>query len=479
MSTLRSIGALIGGEIVVGGGRATRPVINPATGDVLGQLTLVTKEDLADAAERAAAGFAEWSAKTAIFRSGVLRTVASAMRRDATQMAQMLTQEQGKTIKEAAGEVAGAAELFDWLAEEGKRLYGRVVPSRVPEIQQTVLLEPIGPVAAFSPWNYPLALAARKVAHALAAGCSVVIKPAEEAPSAVLHLAALCIAAGVPANAIQVVFGEPAMVSETLIEAPQIRKISFTGSVPVGRHLAQLAGRALKKVTFELGGHSPVIVMDDADLERAVAQSVASKFRNAGQICIAPTRFFVHDAIFDAFVSRFTAQAEALRVENGMLDTSQMGPLAHERRLDAMEDLARDAVKVGAKVATGMVERKNDKGFFWKPTVLTDVPFNARILHEEPFGPIAPFVRFTSLEQAIKLANDVQFGLAGYAFTRSLKHARDIRDGIKVGALGMNTYNVTAPEMPFLGIKDSGLGVAQGKEGLLDHMNIKSYFQAD
>lgn len=479
MSTLKSIGALIGGETVTGGGRATRAVINPATGDVLAQLTLVSKEDLADAAERAAAGFVEWSAKTPIVRSGVLRSVADAMRRDASQVARMLTEEQGKTLKEASGEVAGAAELFDWLAEEGKRLYGRVVPSRVQEIQQMVLLEPIGPVAAFSPWNYPLALAARKVAHALAAGCSVVIKPAEEAPSAVLHLARLCLAAGVPANAIQVVFGEPALVSETLIQSPHIRKVSFTGSVPVGRHLAQLAGRALKKVTFELGGHSPVIVMDDADLDRAVAQSVASKFRNAGQICIAPTRFFVHDAIFDAFVNRFSTQAEALRVEDGVLDTSQMGPLAHERRLDAMEDLAQDAVAAGARVVTGMVERARAKGFFWKPTVLTDVPLNAKILHEEPFGPIAPFVRFSSMEEAIKLANDVQFGLAGYAFTRSLKSAREIRDGIKVGALGMNTYNVTAPEMPFLGINDSGLGVAQGREGLLDHMNIKSFFQAD
>ncbi len=479
MSTLKSIGALIGGETVMGGGRATRPVVNPATGDALAQLTLISKEDLADAAERAAAGFVEWSTKTPIVRSGVLRSVADAMRRDASQLARMLTEEQGKTLREANGEVAGAADLFDWLAEEGKRMYGRVVPSRAQEIQQMVLLEPIGPVAAFSPWNYPLALAARKVAHALAAGCSVVIKPAEEAPSAVLHLARLCLAAGVPANAIQVVFGQPELVSETLIQSPHIRKISFTGSVPVGRHLAQLAGRALKKVTFELGGHSPVIIMDDADLDRAVAQSVASKFRNAGQICIAPTRFFVHDAIFDAFVSRFSAQAEALRMEDGLLDTSQMGPLAHERRLDAMEDLAQDAVAAGARVATGMVERARAKGFFWKPTVLTDVPLSAKILHEEPFGPIAPFVRFSSLEEAIRLANDVQFGLAGYAFTRSLKTARQIRDGIKVGALGMNTCNVTAPEMPFLGIKDSGLGVAQGREGLLDHMNIKSFFQAD
>lgn len=476
---VKSIGALIGGESLIGGGRQTRPVLNPATGDVLGELTLVNQADVLDAAERAAKGFFEWSAKTPLVRSNALREVAQYMRRDASEMARMLTREQGKTLKEAQGEVSGAADLFDWLAEEGKRLYGRVVPSRSSDIQQFVLLEPVGPVAAFSPWNYPLALAARKIAHALAAGCSVVIKPAEEAPSAVLHLARLCLEAGVPANAIHVLFGVPAMVSETLIESPHIQKISFTGSVAVGRNLASLAGRALKKVTFELGGHSPVIVMDDADLDRAVALSVASKFRNAGQICIAPTRFFVHDAIYESFVRKFSEQAGALRVEDGMLDTAQMGPLAHERRLHAMEQLAQDAVSKGARLVTGMAERTKASGYFWKPTVLTDVPRDALILQEEPFGPIAPFVRIASLDQALQQANDVPFGLAGYAFTGSLRSARRIQDGLKVGALGMNTFNVTAPEMPFLGIKDSGLGVAQGKEGLLDHMNIKAVYRAD
>ncbi|WP_285411445.1 NAD-dependent succinate-semialdehyde dehydrogenase [Variovorax sp. efr-133-TYG-130] len=479
MSKVKSIGPLIGGESLVGGGRQTRPVLNPATGEAIAELTLASQDDVRDAADRAAKGFLEWSVKTPLVRSNVLRGVALAMRRDAAEMAQMLTREQGKTLKEAQGEVLGSADLFDWLAEEGKRLYGRVVPSRSPDVQQLVLLEPVGPVAAFSPWNYPLALAARKVAHALAAGCSVVIKPAEEAPSAVLHLARLCLESGVPADAIHVLFGVPAMVSETLVESAHIQKISFTGSVSVGRHLASLAGRALKKVTFELGGHSPVIVMEDADLDLAVALSVASKFRNAGQICIAPTRFFVHDAIYDAFVGKFSEIASALRVEDGMLDTAQMGPLAHERRLHAMEELAQDAVGRGARLVTGMAERTRAPGFFWKPTVLTDVPKDARILQEEPFGPIAPFVRIASLDQALQQANDVQFGLAGYAFTRSLRNARRIQDGLKVGALGMNTFNVTAPEMPFLGVKDSGLGVAQGKEGLLDHMNIKAVYRAD
>ena len=479
MEALQVIGSLIAGQTVVGGGRVRQPVINPATGQAIAELSLATQTDIDVAAENAQRGFRQWSALTPFARAQILKTVAEAMRREADGMAAMLTREQGKTLREARGEVAGAADLFEWLAEEGKRIYGRVVAARAAEVQQLVLLEPVGPVAAFSPWNYPLALAARKVGHALAAGCSVVIKPAEEAPSAVLHMARLCIAAGVPADAIQVLFGVPAEVSQRLISSPHIRKISFTGSIPVGRHLAGLAGTALKKVTFELGGHSAVIVMDDVDIERTVAMAVASKFRNAGQICIAPTRFFVHDRIHDRFVKAFAERALALRVSDGARDDTDMGPLAHERRLAAMADLTQDAVATGARLVAGTAERGRDAGFFWQPTVLADVPEHARILREEPFGPLAPFVRFDDLEAVIDRANAVEFGLAGYAFTQSLRSARLIQDRLKVGALGINTFSVTAPEMPFTGVKNSGLGVAQGTEGLLDHMNIKSAFRAD
>jgi succinate-semialdehyde dehydrogenase/glutarate-semialdehyde dehydrogenase len=479
MNEPQQIGSLIAGGSVTGGGRQTRPVLNPATGETIAMLSLATESDIDSAAENSQRGFRDWSARTPLARAIVLKAVAEAMRRDAAEMASLLTQEQGKTLREARGEVAGAADLIEWLAEEGKRVYGRVVAARSSEVQQLVLLEPVGPVAAFSPWNYPLALAARKIGHALAAGCSVVIKPAEEAPGAVLHLARICIAAGVPVDAIQVLFGVPEMVSQRLIESPYIRKISFTGSIPVGRHLAGLAGKALKKVTFELGGHSAVIVMDDVDVERTVELSVASKFRNAGQICIAPTRFFVHDRIHDRFVAAFAKRAAALRMDDGALDTTDMGPLAHERRLQAMADLTQDAVAAGARLVTGDVERSTRDGFFWAPTVLADVPDSARILHEEPFGPIAPFVRFDDLEAVIDRANDVEFGLAGYAFTQSLRSARLIQDRLKVGAFGLNTYGVTAPEMPFAGIKNSGLGVAQGVEGLLDHMNVKSAYRAD
>ncbi|MGE0097445.1 MAG: NAD-dependent succinate-semialdehyde dehydrogenase [Hydrogenophaga sp.] len=479
MADIYQIGSLIAGKEVTQGGRDTRPVLNPATGETIGMLSLARLEDIDAAAEMAQKGFQQWSALSAFERARCLQAVAVQVRADIELMASLLTAEQGKTLNEARGEVAGSADLFEWLAEEGKRLYGRMVPSRNAAMQQMVQLEPVGPVAAFSPWNYPLALAARKIAHALAAGCSVVIKPAEESPSAVLHLARICIRCGVPAEAIQVLFGVPAMVSERLIASRHIRKVSFTGSVAVGRHLAALAGQALKKVTFELGGHSAVIVMDDADVERAAQLSVASKFRNAGQICIAPSRFFVHDAVHDRFVAEFVRMSQKLSVGDGAKTGTDMGPLAHLRRTEAMQVFTQDAVETGARIAVGAPDRPTRAGFFWAPTVLTDVPDHARLMREEVFGPIAPMVRFNDLDAVIARANDVDFGLAGYAFTSSLKNARNIQDRLKVGMVGINSFSVTAPEMPFAGIKDSGLGVAQGLEGLLDHMNVKSVYRAD
>lgn len=479
MAEAKQIGSLIAGHGVLGGGRETRLVYNPATGEAIGEISLASIEDIDAAAENAWLGFRDWSARTAIERARCLQAVAAQVRTDADSMARMLTEEQGKTLAEARGEVAGSADLFEWLAEEGKRVYGRIVSARSPGLQQMVQLEPVGPVAAFSPWNYPLALAARKIAHALAAGCSVVIKPAEEAPSAVLHLANICIRCGVPAEAVQVLFGVPSMVSERLIASRYIRKISFTGSVAVGRHLAGLAGQALKKVTFELGGHSAVIVMDDADVERAAHLSVTSKFRNAGQICIAPSRFFVHDAVHDRFVDEFVRLSSQLRVGDGAQSGTDMGPLAHARRAEAMQAFAEDALQTGARIVVGTPERPRKPGFFWAPTVLTEVPTTARLMREEVFGPIAPMVRFDKLDAVLERANELDFGLAGYAFTHSLKSARLIQEGLKVGMVGINTYGVTAPEMPFAGTKDSGLGVAQGQEGLLDHMNVKSAYRAD
>lgn len=467
---------LIAGRRITGKGRATRPVLNPATGAPVGEVTLATQADIEEAAEAASRGFDEWRTKSPLQRGRILTTIANELRERATLIARQLTLEQGKTLREAVGEVQGAADLFEWVAEEGKRIYGRVVLARQPGYEQLVLHEPVGPVAAFAPWNYPLALSARKISHALAAGCSVVIKPAEEAPSAVLTMAGICLEAGVPSNALQVLFGVPAQISEALIASKHIRKISFTGSVSVGKHLAAQAGGALKKMTMELGGHSPVIVMDDANVDRFVEEAVAGKFRNAGQICISPTRFLVHDAIYDEVTRRFAERAGQIRVGDGLSTETDMGPLALERRLGAMHDLFDNALTLGAKALT-KPGRRSGAGYFWQPTVLSEVPVNARIMSEEPFGPIAPFARFSDRDEAISIANSLEYGLAAYAYTNSLDHAHAIKHGLRAGIVGINTFGVTSPEVPFQGIRDSGLGSAMGIEGLIDHMHVKSIVQ--
>lgn len=470
---------IIEGEFVKDGGRGERPVFNPATGEVVGQIPMATAADIDRAAEVAQLGFEQWRKRTALDRANVLSKTAHAMRSEVARLAGLLTLEQGKTLKEATAEVLSSADLLQWLAEEGKRIYGRVVPSRNVGIEQLVVMEPIGPVAAFSPWNYPIALATRKIGHALAAGCSIVIKPAEESPGAVLALARIFLDSGVPPAALQVLFGNPAEISSKLIASRYIRKVSFTGSIAVGRHLGALAGKELKKVTFELGGHAPVIVMNDADVDKFVEGAVFSKFRNAGQICTSPTRFFVHDAVYDQAVYKFVQRSSKLSVGNGMDAGTDMGPLAISGRVDVMASLTEDAVACGSKLLAGGPARPTGPGYFWNPTVLSEVPATARIMSEEPFGPLAPFARFDDLDEALDQANSLGHGLAGYGFTSSLGYARRIQEGLRVGMVSLNTFTHTVPEMPFAGIRDSGLGAAMGIEGLLDHLNVKSIYRTD
>jgi succinate-semialdehyde dehydrogenase/glutarate-semialdehyde dehydrogenase len=469
---------LIDGEWVTDGARRTLSIRNPADGTELGQLPVATDADVDRAAAAAARAFPSWRATPARERGLILARVAALVREHADELAMALTLEQGKTLLESAGEIAATADTFEWFAEEAKRMYGRVVPSRLTNVRQFVLHEPIGPVAAFSPWNFPVVLAARKIAPALAAGCTIVIKPAEETPGGVFALARLCVLAGVPAGALNVLYGEPAAISARLIASPHIRMVTFTGSVGVGKHLAALAGAAMKRATMELGGHSPVIVCDDVDVERVAELAIASKFRNAGQICHAPTRFFVHERVYDAFAEAFGRRAGALRIGNGLEKTTQMGPLANERRLAAMKALTDDAVSSGALVVTGG-QRSGASGFFWQPTVLSDVPPAARVMREEPFGPIAPLARFRELDEALALANAVEYGLAAYAFTNSITKARRIIDGIEAGALSLNTFAMSPPEMPFGGVKSSGQGREMGSEGLLEYATAKSVIQAD
>lgn len=469
----------VDGTWLRGGGRQSREIINPATGELLGHLPMATPQDLDLAIAAAGRAFLQWRAVPPVERAKVLKSIAERIRGHAEALARIVTMEQGKCLQESLHEIQNTADTFEWMAEEGKRAYGRVVPSRLPNTEQYVRLEPMGPVAAFSPWNFPAVLACRKVATALAAGCSVVIKPAEETPGIMLAIARLCEEAGLPRGVLNVVYGEPAEISERLIGADEIKKISFTGSVPVGRELAARAARSLKKITLELGGHSPVIVMDDVDVDRVVGLTLAAKFRNAGQLCLCPTRFFVHDRIHDAFVSQLAAGAAGLRLGNGLDPQVQMGPLANRRRVDAMRAFCADAAERGARIhAGGSAPEAGNRGYFWSPTVISELPDDAASMKQEVFGPLALVTRFDDLTEALRQANATEYGLASYAFTNSLSAARQIESEIAAGNVSLNTFAISPPEMPFSGIKNSGMGHEMGTEGLIEHMNVKAVIRS-
>jgi acyl-CoA reductase-like NAD-dependent aldehyde dehydrogenase len=454
---------LIAGEWRVGRGTQPMVVHNPATGAEIGRFTGASVDDLAEVARAAAEGFAAWRQRTAHDRASILERGVTRLRQRAEEIATLLTLEQGKPLAESRTEVMVAAEIIKWYAEEGKRVHGRIVPSRVPGATMTVLKQPVGPVLALSPWNYPLILSSRKIGGALAAGCSVVLKGAEETPAAVATMIG-CLLDELPAGALQLVFGQPAQISETLIRHEAIRKVTFTGSVEVGRQIARLAADGFKRTTLELGGHAPVIVWSDADLDRAVPMLVAHKFQNAGQACLAPTRFLVHRAGYGRFVDRFAGMARALRLGDGMDPQTQMGPLINARRKAAMAPLVEDAVARGARAIAG--EQPGDEGSFYAPTVLANTPPDARVMTEEPFGPLAPVTPFDTLEEALAIANANPYGLAGYLFTDSAR-VRDIcAQRLEVGALAVNNVAVSVPDAPFSGIKNSGIGAESGTEGM-------------
>lgn len=478
MNDYPALGLLINGEWIASG-RDTQPVIDPATGATFAHLPLATGADIDAAAHAAARAFPAWRRTPAVERARILLTAAALIRRDESRLAAIVTREQGKRLSEALQEVRNSADTFEWMAEEGKRTYGRTVPARVPDVDQVVHLEPVGPVAAFSPWNFPAVLASRKVATALAAGCTVVLKPAEETPGILIAIARLCQEAGLPNGVLNLLYGAPAEVSSRLIAHDAIRKISFTGSVAVGRHLAAQAAAVLKKATLELGGHAPVIVTGDVNVERVVELAIAAKFRNAGQLCICPTRFFVHDRVYDRFVSEFTVRAAALKVGSGFDQAVQVGPLANLRRVDAMRAFCDDAAQKGARIACGGRSPQGSvAGHFFEPTVIMDLPDDAQAMVQEPFGPLALMTRFSEIDEAIARANATEFGLAAYAFTRSLNDAYALEHGLEAGNVSLNTFSLSAPEMPFAGHKSSGLGSEMGQEGLRDHLHVKAVVRA-
>ena len=455
----------------------TLPIVNPATGDVIGQLAHAEAADLDRALASAQRGFEVWKNVSAYERAKILTKVAALVRERADAISTLMVMEQGKPFAEAKGEVMNAPDIIEWFAEEGRRAYGRVIPARVPGVYQMVIKEPVGVVAAFTPWNFPVNQAIKKIAAALGAGCAIIVKGPEETPGSIAAMVACFADAGVPAGVVNLVYGVPAVISSYLIPHPIVRKVSFTGSTAVGKHLAAMAGQHMKRVTMELGGHAPAIVFDDADLASATAILSANKFRNAGQVCIAPTRFLVQEKVYDDFVGRFVKAAEALKVGDGLEAGTTMGPLANDRRITAMEGLIADAVQRGGTVKTGGA-RIGNKGNFFQPTVLTDVPTDARILNEEPFGPIAIMSPFRKIEDAVAEANRLPYGLAAYAYTRSTETATRIASAVETGMMAINHHGLALTETPFGGVKDSGYGAEGGIEGLDAYLATKFVTQA-
>jgi succinate-semialdehyde dehydrogenase / glutarate-semialdehyde dehydrogenase len=461
---------LIDGTRLTGGGRPTMPVVNPATEEVLGELPLATPADLDAALEAARKAWPVWRALGPQARGKILRKAADLLRERSEAIARVATMEEGKTLVETRIELNMAADIIDWYAEEGRRAYGRVMPQRVAGMRMTVVKEPVGPVASFAPWNFPLGNPARKLGAPLGAGCSVILKPAEESPASALAVAQALVDAGVPAGVVQVVFGVPSEVSQHLISSPIIRGVHFTGSVPVGKQLTALAAQGMKRTTMELGGHAPVLVFDDVDLDAVLDLAVTSKYRNAGQVCVSPTRFYVHESIYERFAAGFAARAQQIKVGNGLEDGVRMGPLAHPRRLPAVASLIDAAVKDGARLLAGGKALKNinqsGKGYFYAPTVLADVPETSRIMNEEPFGPVAVLNPFRDFDEVIAKANRLPFGLAAYAFTQNSRRVNLLGEQIESGMLGINSFTIAMPEAPFGGVKESGHGSEEGIEGL-------------
>jgi len=473
----RKIKLFIDGAWVEGAERETVEVTDPATEKTLAALCMAAPRDLERALASSQAAFQSWRRTAAGERAALIRKAAALMRERVNAMARVLTQEQGKPLGQAHWELHATAAYFDELAGCAERVCGRSMPAEKSGVTRTVTHMPIGPVFAAAPWNLPALLPGRKIATALAAGCSMILKPSKETPETSCLIARCCQDAGMPNGVINVVCGESNLISQTLIRSPVIRKVSFTGSTPIGKSLAALAGECMKKVTMELGGHAPVIICEDADIERVVAMTVPARYANAGQSCIAATRFFVQQKIYQPFVEAFTATTRKLRVGNGLDRDTDVGPLAVVRLIAAMDHFIKDAVECGAELTTGG-ERLGGPGYFMQPAVLRDVPDRAEIMTAEPFGPVTPITAFAELEEVAERANGTPYGLASYLFTSDLGKARYLTEQLEAGMVGLNTMDVAAPAVPFGGVRDSGTGREGTMEGLLETMVTKTVSMA-
>jgi succinate-semialdehyde dehydrogenase/glutarate-semialdehyde dehydrogenase len=471
-NTYPKVELFIGGRWIGPDERESRPVINPATEETIGRMPAATPEDLVLAATTAQSAFLAWKHRSPLERSAILRRFAELLRINEKAVSRSITVDMGKPIGEALAEVRSAADYVDWHAEEGRRIYGRIIPARSPGVQQQVLREPVGVCLAIAPWNFPLSQAIRKVANALAAGCTLILKGAAETPSGVMAIGRYLQQAGLPDGCLNLVWGDSALISETLLARPEVQKLSFTGSVPVGKHLAELCGRYMKRSTMELGGHAPVLVFDDTDAEIAARVLAGNKLRNAGQVCIAPTRFYVQDGAYDRFMSSFVDAFEAVTVGDGLNDETRMGPLCHPGRVAAMDALVADARRGGANVATGG-KRIGNEGYFYAPTIVETPDDKIALMRDEPFGPVAVVSRFKSVDDGLSRANALPFGLASYVFTNSLERADRAAAELQAGMVSINHFGLALPETPFGGIKDSGYGSEGGMESFDGYLNTK------
>ncbi|MFT9159465.1 MAG: NAD-dependent succinate-semialdehyde dehydrogenase [Acetobacter sp.] len=466
------IALLIDGEWRQGATDKTTPLYNPATGTELAQVPHADVSDLDHALHASARGFAVWKRKTAIERGAILTRAADLMETRKETIARTLTLENGKALAESIGEIQFCADATRWYAEEGKRIYGRIIPARTAATRQMVFREPVGPALGFAAWNFPAGNVALKMAAAFAAGCSIIVKPSDETPGAAVAIGRCFQDAGLPNGVLNIIFGPPAPISEHLIASPIPKAVSLTGSTPVGKLLQKLAAATLKRCTMELGGHAPVIVFEDAKIESALDALVAAKYRNAGQVCTSPTRFYVHSSLYEAFVEGFVERCKHVVVGNGLEPETQMGPLITRHRLDLMDAYIQDAVQAGARIRAGG-HRLDRAGNFYAPTVLSDVPDTARVMREEPFGPLALMTSFSTLDDVIERANSLPFGLAAYVFTTSVTTAAMAGSALEAGVIGVNSTSVHEAETPFGGVNESGYGSESGMEGLDAYLRTK------
>jgi succinate-semialdehyde dehydrogenase/glutarate-semialdehyde dehydrogenase len=466
------VSMFIAGKWTRGSGLDELPVVNPATGETLGLVPLGVRADYESALDAASAAAPGWRRTSPTQRAEILRSAVVILRERHAELAELVTVELGKPLREARAEVTVAADHLEWAAEEGRRGYGRVIPARTAGTLQIARQEPLGPIAGFAPWNAPAITPARKIGYVLAAGCTLVLKPSEETPATALFLAHALDEAGLPPGVLNVVFGEPASVSEYLLTDPRVKGVTFTGSTAVGRSLAALAAPSMKRLTLELGGHSPVIVTADVDVSAVAESAVAAKYRNAGQVCTSPSRFFVHDSIHDQFVAAFAEAAQKLVVGNGLDDHTQMGPVANESRVAAMAEFTRDAIARKVDIAVGG-SRIVGPGTYWEPTLFADVSDDSLVARREPFGPLAATLRFADLDEAIARANGLPVGLASYVWTESLSDATRCMDEINAGSVVVNRWQASLPETPFGGFDDSGIGAEGGIEGVTQFQRTK------